>query len=294
MCYVLITCARNEELFLPRTIESVVAQSLLPLRWIIVSDGSTDRTDAIVPRWSAEHPFIRLVRVDGGKHRGVRSKVEAFRRGYRTLEHLQFEFIGNLDADIVLPPDYFANLIERYRNQPELGVAGGVVREASSGSFTERYPNLNSVCGAVQLFRRRCFEQIGGYRHVRLFGEDAVAEISARMFGWHTRTFPDLHVQHQRITGITRQAVAKTRVLQGTNDYLMGYHPLFFLCKMGYKVVEKPYLLGSLLMLWGYVSSALRRERRSMPPELVAYLRKEQLGQLRTMVRSLLNFSTNR
>ena len=193
LSYVLITPARNEEAFIGDTIRSVAAQTRRPLRWIIVSDGSTDGTDDIVKSHAADLDWIELMRMPERRDRQFAAKANAFNAGYERLKHLRFDLIGNLDADITFAPDYFEFLLGRFAQDPELGVAGTPfvedVDRPDQHTYAHDGANLDHVSGACQIFRRKCFEAVGGYVPIKGGAIDWIAVTTARMNGWKTRTF---------------------------------------------------------------------------------------------------------
>ena len=163
--YVIITPARNEEDYIEKTIRSVVSQTVLPGKWVIVSDGSTDRTDDIVKSYLPERPWLELVRISGERERQFGAKVHCFNAGYDRVRDVAYDIVGNLDADISFEPDYFEFLLDRFAENPELGVAGTPFVEGTS-HYNYRFTNIEHVSGACQMFRRECFEAIGGYRAI--------------------------------------------------------------------------------------------------------------------------------
>jgi len=195
--YALVTPARNEAAFIGLTIQSVVAQTLRPVKWVIVSDGSTDGTDEIVRRHAAEQPWIELVRMPERQERHFTGKVAAFNAGYARLRDVKFDLIGNLDADISFEEDYFAFLMTKFAEDPKLGVGGTPYRQ-KTGTYDYRFTSIEDVMGACQLFRRDCFEEIGGYVSVKYGGVDVIPVFTARMKGWKTRSFTDKISRHHR------------------------------------------------------------------------------------------------
>src|SRR6266849_5774725 len=161
--YVVITPARNEAQFIELTLKSVTAQTVLPLNWVIVSDGSTDGTDDIVNKYVARHPWIELVRMPERRERHFAGKVHAFNAGYARVKDLDFGAIGSLDADISFDEDYFFFLLGKLAEDPTLGLVGTPFKEGSSPIYNYHFVNIEHVSGACQLFRRKCFEQVGGY-----------------------------------------------------------------------------------------------------------------------------------
>jgi biofilm PGA synthesis N-glycosyltransferase PgaC len=281
--YVLVTPARNEEGYIARTIESVLSQTVLPQRWVIVSDGSVDRTDEIVESYLKNHPFIQLLKKGQQGKLGEKdfgSKVRAFRAGYGLLGGQSYAFVGNLDADITFEPDYHEQILDRFHANPRLGLAGGMVLEPQGNRYVPQNTSLNSVCGSVQLFRREAYEATGGYIPMRMGGVDAAAEIMVRMHGWAVQTFPEIQVRATRPVLTGGATILSTKYRQGISNYLLGYHPIFQLASCLSRIGDKPFLIGSVLTLLGYSGSYLRRYKRTLPDEVVRFLRSEQTHRL--------------
>jgi glycosyltransferase involved in cell wall biosynthesis len=284
MKYVLVSAARNEEEFIEKTLQSVVAQTILPQRWVIVSDGSTDRTDEIVEAYAKEYAFIELLRASHDSVRNFGSKAKAIQAGIDRLKDISADFIGNLDADVSFPPDYYQNMFLQFEKNPKLGLVGGVRRDFCNGKFVNVKVSRNSVGGPFQFFRRKCFEKIGGYLPLEYGGVDAAAEMMTRMYGWEVESFPDYVVHHHRCTGSANRTVWERRYRAGVRDYLLGYHPLFQLFRAFSRLLRKPYFLGSIVWMWGYVWSALNRFERPVPDNFVAFIRNEQVERMKTAV----------
>jgi len=281
--YVLVTAAYNEEAHIADTLRAVASQAVLPRRWVIVSDGSTDRTDEIVLEWASRYPFIQFVRVDKSAQHSFAAKVHALRQGFACLTDVEYDFIGVLDADVSFEPDYFLQLLERFATEPRLGIAGGNIEQHVDGAVVPRVKDFNSVAGAVQFLRRECFEQTGGLPALQYGGEDAAMEITARMYGWQTRTFPELKVVHFGLVGAGAGGPLKARFKWGRVNFDLGYHPLFQLARAAYRVKERPYLLGSLAEMIGFAVGKARDRRPSIDGDVVRYLRREQLTRLRRL-----------
>lgn len=281
--YVLVTAAYNEGENLEKTIESVLAQTRLPERWVIVSDGSQDATDEIAQKYANRHDFIRFLRMVREPGRGFGSKVLALRSGAESLRGLAYSFIGNLDADITLEPTYFENLLNRFGLNPQLGLAGGFVYEKIGGEFqSRRFNRTYSVAHAAQLVRRECYEQFGGYAALEYGGEDWHAQTSARMNGWEAQSFPDLRVFHHRRTGEAENLV-RHKFRQGRMDYALGSDVIFETFKCLERVFEKPFLIGSLARLAGFGWSSARRERKPVSAAFITFLREEQRSKLKAI-----------
>jgi glycosyltransferase involved in cell wall biosynthesis len=274
--YVLVTAARNEELFIEETIRSVISQSLLPTRWVIVSDGSVDNTEKIVEKYAEAHNFIELVRLQPVQNRSFASKVYALGAAMERLTGGDYRFVGNLDADVSFEPSYFAQLMKRFEHDQALGLAGGYIYERWRGKFAARTANsIRSVAGAVQMFRRECYESVGGIRPLKYGGEDWCAEVMARMKGWRVEAFPELKVFHLKPLGAAT-GVLKYWYHQGFMDYSLGSHPLFVVVKCIRRLRSRPYGAGAFARLAGFVWAYHRREKRAVCDEFVKYLRREQ------------------
>lgn len=282
LSYVLVTAAYNEEQFIEETIKSVAAQTLLPSEWIIVSDASTDRTGEIVQKYSAQHDFVRLLRITEEHPRNFAAQVNAINSGLRHLGCRDFDFIGNLDADITLDPAYFARLLEKFSENQRLGLAGGYIHERSTdGTFESRKRNsVRSVAHACQFFRRECFESIGSsYVPLPYGAPDVYAEVAARMNNWQVVSFPELPVYHHRFTGSADNPL-RNCFRQGKADYSIGTLPVFELARILLRSGDKPFLIGSLARIAGFGHSYCIKERRSVPSDFLHYLRREQAGRL--------------
>lgn len=281
--YVLVSPARNEESTLEGTIQSVVSQTVLPLRWVIVSDGSHDRTEEIAAAYCGEHDWMRLVRLREHENRDFAAKVEAFNAGFRELVDLDFDIVGNLDADITFGPDYFEYLLGQFSRHPHLGVAGTPFVEDGT-HYDYRFTSIEHVSGACQLFRHACFTEIGGYEPIAGGGIDWTAVTKARMQGWMTRSYTDRLCHHHRPMGTGTAAGLTTWARRGRKDYTLGGHPLWQVSRSVYQMTRKPYLLGGTLLLGGYLGAAISRAGHSVSPELVAFNRHEQMMRLRRFV----------
>ena len=282
--YVLVTAAYNEEAHIADTLRSVANQSALPCRWVIVSDGSTDRTDEIVLEWAKHHQFIEFVRVDRSARHSFAAKVHALREGFARLTDIQYDFIGVLDADVSFGQDYFVGLMGHFSSEPRLGIAGGDIEQHVDGVVVPRSKDLSSVAGAVQFLRRECFEQTAGLPALRCGGEDAAMEITARMHGWQTRTFPELKVVHFGLVGGGAGGPIRARFKGGRVNADVGFHPLYLLARTVYRVKDRPYLLCSLAELAGFAVGKASNRRPSLDREVVRFLRREQLTKLRRLV----------
>ena len=280
LTYVLITPARNEAAFIERTIESMIAQTYLPLKWVIVSDGSTDGTDDIVKKYLPNHQWIELVRTPERKERHFAGKVMAFYAGYEKVKNLNYDIIGSLDADISFDPVYFNFLLGQFKRYTRLGVAGTPFREGNA-QYDYRFSRKEHVSGACQLFRRKCFEEIGGYIPIKEGAIDLTAVVTARMKGWRTETFTEKYCVHHRVMGTAKNHVFKALYISGYGDYRMGVHPLWQICRSIYQMSKKPVLVGGTILLIGYFCGLIKRAPKPVSKEFVDFRGKEQMKWLK-------------
>ena len=278
--YVLITPARNEAAFIELTIKSVVNQTVLPLKWVVVSDGSTDGTDEIVKKYAAEYEWIDFVRMPERTERHFAGKVHAFNAGYARVKGLGYDIICSLDADISFEDDYFSFLLSRFAENPRLGVGGTPFIERTH-QYDYRYTSIEHVSGACQLFRRECFDEIGGYVPLKVGGIDLVAVLTARMKGWETRTFQEKISKHHREMGTGMHRGLMIAFRGGYHDYLMGVNTVWQFFRSLYQMRSKPYVINGCLLLSGYLWAMLTRAERPVSSELVNFRRKEQMNRLR-------------
>lgn len=280
MSYVLISPARNEAAFIELTLKSVIAQTLLPLKWVIVSDGSTDGTDEIVKKYVVNYNWIELVRIDERKERDFSGKVFAFNAGYDRVRDLNYSFIGSLDGDISFAPNYFQFLIKQLLQDQRLGVVGTPFKEGTE-QYDYRFSSRAHVSGACQLFRRKCFEDIGGYVPIKEGGVDLVAVVTARMKGWRTWTFTDMACVHHRKMGSAKYGTVTRMFRSGYHDYLMGVHPIWQIVRAVYQMGRPPIFVGGLLLLTGFFYALAFRAERPVSKALVEFRRREQMQRLR-------------
>lgn len=276
--YVIITPVRDEEKYIEATLECVLRQTILPVEWKIVDDGSTDRTGAILDRYATQYPWIRVIhRVNRGFRKSGGGVMEAFLEGYNSLQCHDWDFIVKLDGDLSFSPEYFEKCFEYFRREPNLGIGGGKIYHTISGKL-ELEPNpIFHVRGATKIYRKGCWEAIGGLWMSP--GWDTIDEVKANMLGWKTYSFPDLQLHHHRFTG-TADGLLRDRVKHGKVCYVSGYHPIFVLASCLYRIVQKPYLIGSAAILYGYLKAYLTRPLRVEDPSYVAYIRNQQIRRL--------------
>lgn len=282
--YVVITPARNEAEFLPETVRSMLSQTLRPAQWVIVNDGSTDATGTIAAQAAAAHPdWISVLDTEPGAlhSRGSRAieakEIQAFHKGLATLRAQDWDFIVKLDADVGFGPDYFERCLQHFAADPQLGMGGGRILNKDGDRFVEESHPAFHVRGATKIYRRACWDAIGGISSGA--GWDTVDEVTANLRGWKTRTFPDVEIIHYRWTGAANGSW-KNGVKNGMWSYIAGYHPLFFLLRCGKQCLRPPsYAAGAVALLAGYTKGWLHRVDRAAP-EVVRYTGRQQVNRM--------------
>src|SRR5947208_2562478 len=288
MKYVLITPAHNEAAFIEKTLDSMAAQTWLPERWVIVDDGSMDQTPEIIEVYTKRHPWIELLIQPQRLDRSFAGKVHAFNAGLARVQSLEFDVIGNLDADLSFDPDYLEFLMQKFSENPKLGVAGTPFIEDGYDSARDSFEGENHVAGGCQLFRRQCFQEIGGYIPNAAGGIDWIAVTTARMKGWKTRSFPEKRFHHYRTLGTAEKSNWAASFSYGEKDYYLGGSPLWQLFRVVYRTTKQP--VEGAALLTGYGWAAARRMRRPVSRELMRFHRREQMKKLRTIFGRLLRF----
>lgn len=276
--YVVITPVRNEEKYLVHTITSMLNQSVIPTEWIIVNDGSHDKTGDIIDFYSTKYEWIKPVHlIDRGFRKSGGGVVEAFYEGYNSITDPDWDFLVKLDGDLSFEPEYFCICLNQFRSDSYLGITGGTIYHNFSGTLTiEQQPKFH-VRGATKIYRRQCWEDIGGL--LKAPGWDTLDEVKANMRGWNTYSIKSLKIVHYRLTGAA-DGYWKSNKKYGLGSYICGYHPLFVLLKMIKKTIEKPHFLTSFAYLIGFLKGYLSNINRISDKELVNYLRKQQLRRI--------------
>ena len=276
--YVVVTPVRDEAKYLPLTIESMVQQTVLPQEWVIVNDGSKDNTGNIIEHAARQYPWIRAVyRQDRGFRKWGGGIIEAFYSGFDTLTCQDWDFMSKLDGDLSFEPDYFEKTFRKLQENHRIGIGGGVLYHEKNGKMVLEDHPLFHVRGGVKIYRRACWEAIGGLWVGP--GSDTVDEVKANMLGWTTMSFFDIRMIHHRFTGASWGRWGGL-VKDGKIDYVSGYHPLFLTAKSVARLVRRPYVVGSVALMYGYISAYLQDVPRVNDPELIRYLRRQQLARL--------------
>jgi glycosyltransferase involved in cell wall biosynthesis len=285
MNYVIITPARNEAAVIATTLDSVIAQTRLPDRWVIVDDGSTDETPAIVDRYARRFDWIQLLRMPPRAERHFAGKAYAVKAGQAALAGRPHDVLVNLDADVSFAPDYMEFLLQKFEQDPKLGVAGTpFTQDGGYDSTRDSFEGSNYVAGPCQLFRADCFDDIGGYVANRAGGVDWIAVMTARMKGWTVVAFPDKRFHHHRSMGTAERGEVAALFSYGEKDYYLGGSPVWQLFRVAFRVAKPPFVVGGLALLAGYTWAAIRRVERPVSNELMRFHRREQMKKLRSVL----------
>jgi len=279
--YAVISPVKDEAAFIEATICSMLEQTIRPAAWVIVNDGSRDATQSIVEKYTQEHSWIKLVnRQDSGIRQRGKGVVEAFYAGFNTLNE-SYDFIVKLDGDVTFGPDYFESLFYKFSFDPLLGIAGGGLYEKPDGKTWSLYTTRNHVRGCTKVYRRECFEAIGGL--MASMGWDGIDEWIALAKGWGVQSFLGLKIYHYRFTGAAT-GYLKSCIEQGYGAYRMGYHPLFMVARGIRRITDRPYLIGGAAMISAYFLAWFRKQELLADPSVVRYIRQSQMKMLAGMI----------
>lgn len=278
--YILITSAHNESGLIENTIKSVIDQEIKPVEWIIIDDGSSDNTSEIVTKFAADYSFIKLFKKKADFKRDFSSKVNAIHLAVSRITILDYNYLGILDADITFSSSYYASVLSKFEKNKKLGIVGGLIYDIVNGKTIPLFLHPNITRGAVQFFKRECWEEIGGLLPLKYGGEDSAACFSARLKGWEVENFADLLGYHHRLAGTADRSIFKARFREGFVEYHLGYHPLFESVKAISRYKEKPFIVGSMVRIVGYWFANIKREKRLISKELISFIRKEQISRL--------------
>ena len=284
MRYVLITPVRDEVRFIELTIKSMLAQTVRPLKWVIVSDGSIDGTDDIVSKYASENPWIELIRMPERQERHFAGKVYAFEAGYANVRGMKYDAIGSLDGDVSFDKDFFVFLLKKLAEDTSLGLVGAAYIERSRKAYDYMFSSVDDVPGVCQLFRRECFEEIGGYTPLKGGGIDYVALVAARMKGWKTRAFTDNVCIHH---GTAQRSGFSARFKLGMKDYALGNGPLWELLRTLYQTTRRPIIFRGILLAAGYFWALASCRERPISHEMIAFIRQDQARRLRSAIARL-------
>jgi glycosyltransferase involved in cell wall biosynthesis len=287
--YALITPCRDEAAFLQTTIDTVAAQSVLPTKWVIVDDGSTDETPRILEQAAKTYSYIQVIRREDRGRRSVGPGViEAFYEGLQAIDLDEFDYVCKFDGDLEMPPRYFERLMEHFEADPWLGtLSGKLFLRYGDQMVEERCGDENSV-GPVKFYRTECFKDIGGF--VRQVSWDGIDGHVCRMNGWVARSMnePELRIIHLRRMGSSHVSFWTGRMRWGRGKYFMGSTLPYVVAVSVYRMFERPFVISGAGILCGYLKAMIQRQSRYADPAYFRHLRQYEwrsllLGKRRTM-----------
>jgi len=287
----IVSPVRDEGKYVRNTLDAMVAQTVQPQEWLFVDDGSTDDTRAIIETYAAKHPWIRVISRDDRGFRQLGSGViAAFDYGRARLARQDYQYVAKLDGDMSFTPKYLEVMIGRLESEPKLAAVSGKVFRPESGGFVEEYIIDEMVAGQFKLYKRVAFEAIGGFTQTILW--DGIDIHRCRMKGYTTLSFhhPDAKLIHHRLMGSSDSNVFKGRVRLGRGIWFMGYHPLYAIASGLFRMHEKPYFIGGLIIIGGYFFAAMRGEPRFADRDFIENLRRWQLQKLRELPTRIFSF----
>jgi len=281
MTYIIISPVKNEEGYIEQTIRSVLAQTLRPDKWMIVDDGSSDSTGAIIEKYARDHPWIKYVSLPDRGYRPGGGIVKAFYAGFSPDEAADMDLVVKMDGDITFGNTFFENIFSEFDRDPGLGIASGTqYHDTVAGKETLYDVPEDYVCGPLKVYRKKCFDEIGGLREG--MGWDIADMIAAGYRGWRTRTIPTLRYTHLRATG-SRDGLLRGRLRHGESAYVTGYAPAYFILRCLYRIFERPYVLGSIFLLGGYLGALFARKHKLVSTDEEKWHRKRQLSKMGDM-----------
>ena len=281
MKYVVVTAARDEVGYIEHTIKSLTAQTVKPLKWVIVDDGSSDETAKLAETAAAQYDWITVIR---RQNRGFREvgvgNYDALQEGFRAVANIDHEFLSIVDADVEFNSTYFEELGMKYAENPRLGIGCGAVIDILDGTFYKADILPEMTGGPLKCYRRQCWEEIGGL--VRASSWDAIDCFKAMQLGWVSQTFQEesLNISHLRPTGSTQGNVCTGKKRRGAGMYFMGAHPVWVVASALRRFFEPPVAKGSWYVVVGYFQEMFRGGEQLKDQALISYIRRWQLKKL--------------
>ena len=284
--YVIITACKNEALYICDLIETIANQTVRPTKWVIIDDNSSDQTFELAQNAGNKYDFIEVLRANSNRSRSFSSQVFAQQEAYGALKDLVFDFVAFLDADIQLSPDYYEKVLSKFSNCQSLAIAGGLLVDKVGD--TECHSRSRSVShhvpGGIQCFRRRCYEEIGGYAPIPGGGQDTVAEIMCMMRGGQVQSFLNIVALHLRPSERNASNYFQAGIRWGRMCYNLGYHPLYYGLNTMMRFISRPSISLAAGHVYSFLAATLQAKERPVSPEFVKFFRQLQLRKLRAAI----------
>ena len=283
--YVIISPVRNEEDYLDITIQSVINQTIKPVEFIIVDDGSTDKSPEIIKKYTDQYNWIKTIQRPRGEHRPGGGVVEAFYAGYNIMETKDWDFVIKMDGDLKFEPNYYEFQLNKFAENPKLGMTSGKTYQPKGEKLVLDIMPDDHVRGPAKMYKRECFDAIGGLPKV--LGWDTIDELKAQMLGWETRSYKELVLIHYKPIGFKQKKTFKREFIAGERQHYLGYHPLFALSRGVYRMLQKPFIIAGIINIVGFIYAEIKKTNQIPDKEMIKHLRKKQLQRL-TFKRKLL------
>lgn len=280
--YFIISPVRNEGNYIEKTIQSVLSQTIKPAKWIIVDDGSSDKTNAIVSTYAKNNPWIAVLSLSDRGYYDLMTggEIRAFLKGYELIKNSPYDFLVKLDGDVSFNEFYFEDLFKEFDSNSKLGIASGACYLSKGNRLVLEKSYKLHVRGAGRIYRKKCWEDLGGA--IDGLGWDAMDVYKARMLGWDTFSFEKIKMRHHVKTG-AKGGVIHGNVREGRLDYLIGYHPLFFCLRVIKAFFKMPYIVSGIAYLFGYLRASVKNEKRVVDDHLMKYIRKNQICRIQNI-----------
>ncbi len=284
--YLIISPVRNEEAYIEKTINSVLNQTIRPIEYIIVNDGSTDNTEYIISKYVNKHKWIKTIKRPPKDHAPGAGVVKAFYEGLNNISYKNWDFIVKLDGDLQFESKYFEILLRRFNNNSKLGIASGKTYQYRNGRLVMDSMPDDHVRGPAKMYRRKCWEDIGGLRKV--LGWDTIDELNAQVLGWETKSYKDLVLIHFKPIGYKQKNIFKRETTAGERQHFLGYLPTFAIFRGVYRMFQKPYFIAGFLNIYGFLNALFFSKSRINDQNIINHLRKKQKQRL-LLKRRLIN-----
>jgi glycosyltransferase involved in cell wall biosynthesis len=282
MKYLIISPVKNEADFIEKTLLSVTRQTILPQKWIIVDDGSTDNTSIIIDEYLKKFNWIELLKNDtkNQERAGGAKVVRAFLKGYDKIKNVEHDFIVKLDGDLELPNNYFEEIINTFKSDSKIGICGGYILNKIGANLVKEIDIDYHVRGAFKSVRKNCYEEIGGFKEI--WNWDGIDEMEAMFKGWKTKVI-DLPVIHFRPTSAAYNPI-KFNIKDGEDAYRLRSSFFLTIIRTIFRFARKPYLAVGISYFYGYIRSFIRRDKIIIDTELSKFINKFHLNRIKNKI----------
>jgi biofilm PGA synthesis N-glycosyltransferase PgaC len=278
--HIVVTPCKNEEDFISTLIDSMINQTIRPKEWVIIDDGSIDNTHNIIKEASKNEEWIKYfyIKSENNRNRGCEI-AKLFSYGIEMANTEDWKYCSKIDADMILPSDYFEKIFHIFDEEKDIGILGGVCFTLSKmGKKKIEKVESDHVRGGLKTYRRKCFQDIGGVLIAN--GWDGLDEASAQMRGWRTKNLVHIEVEHRRETGSHRGKIINSYI-SGQYAHFMGYIFPYIFARSIKRMLERPYIIAGLFMLIGFSKNKLFNKSIYQNKEIISFIRAKQAKRLR-------------